>query len=229
MDSRTVQFRAIEWVEDDGARAESPGIAKASVQSQIETVLLRTISALIQGKDPFPAVFPWCPSSLSFRSIRMRGRRGVSSMRRCTWIWKVRPGSHARMGAPVLRARTTLQVLSLIHELSVDGAQTSLRDVYYRDPMLFESQRNSDEVISTFQGSHGAPPRFSKLAVVQAIHLISAKLFRCPRSALGLTCASRGKIFGPVYYTANGQYYDCRTFQAPAPTRLIVRTVRAGR
>jgi DNA topoisomerase VI subunit A len=55
------------------------------------------------------------------------------------------------MGAPVLRARTTLQVLSLIHELSVDGAQTSLRDVYYRDPMLFESQRNSDEVISTFQ------------------------------------------------------------------------------
>jgi len=228
MDSRTVQFRAIEWVEDDGARAESPGIAKASVQSQIETVLLRTISALIQGKDPFPAVFPWCPSSLSFRSIRMLGRRGVSSMRRCTWIWKVRPGSHARMDAPVLRARTTLQVLSLIHELNVDGAQTSLRDVYYRDPMLFESQRNSDEVTSTFQPMV-LRPRFSKLAVVQAIHLISAKLFRCPRSALGLTCASRGKIFGPVYYTANGQYYDCRTFQAPAPTRLIVRTVRAGR
>jgi hypothetical protein len=103
-----------------------------------------------KGSIPSSA-FPWCPSSLSFRSIRMRGRRGVSSMRRCTWIWKVRPGSHARMGAPVLRARTTLQVLSLIHELSVDGAQTSLRDVYYRDPMLFESQRNSDEVISTFQ------------------------------------------------------------------------------
>ena len=85
--------------------------------------------------------------------------------------------------------------------------------------MLFESQRNSDEVTSTFQRMV-LRPHFSKLAAVQAIHLISAKLFRCPRSALGLTCASRGKIFGPVYYTANGQYYDCRTFQAPAPARL---------
>ena len=80
--------------------SESPGIAKASVQSQIETVLLRTISALIQGKDPFPAVFPWCPSSLSFRGIRMRGRRGISSMRRCTWIWKARPGSRTHWNAP---------------------------------------------------------------------------------------------------------------------------------
>jgi hypothetical protein len=116
--------------------------------------------------------------------------------RACAHSHAARTLAHKLAAAQLKLAQSVrlLQVLSLVYSLKLTKARTSIRDIYYMHPNLFQSQRNSDE----------------------AIHLISTKLFRCPRSALNLTCASRGKMFGAVaYYNADGAYVDCMTLKVP--------------
>ncbi len=131
----------------------------------IEHFVLGYVRALIERKDPFSAHMMHHPS------MSLPALKTVKHAKRHAWVWRA---------------------VAWIYKLLCTRRQATKRDLYYADPPLFGTQKNSDEVIE----------------------LLSTKLLCQPRSALRVTCASRGKIWGALQYRENGASVDCMSLQA---------------
>ncbi|KAL7268962.1 endodeoxyribonuclease [Rhizina undulata] len=95
------------------------------------------------------------------------------------------PGKNA---TEAWRFTVLLKILELIHEALVDGIVTTKRDIYYKHPKLFKSQRIVDKLVDDI-----------------------ACTFGVDRGLLNVAAAAKGLIYGGIRITKmDGTVTDCK-------------------
>ncbi|MHA1506484.1 MAG: hypothetical protein ACTSR0_04765 [Candidatus Asgardarchaeia archaeon] len=84
-------------------------------------------------------------------------------------------------------AAMTIRILELIHFLLEEGIHATKREIFYNDPALFRTQRDSDDIIEDI-----------------------AALMATTRNALHVVAAAKGAVVGRLTFREGGDLIDCR-------------------
>jgi meiotic recombination protein SPO11 len=133
----------------------SPATQSFPIVSTIEAVILRVISAILAHEDPSPA---------------LGLHRGLLSRSPCGDFTGARCFLH------------TLRALVCSHELLLGGRTASLRELYYLNASLMETQAESNAALARAQAALGG----------------------APRHALGFFSAARGRFAGLLAVAGEG-------------------------
>ncbi|MCD6380790.1 MAG: hypothetical protein J7L50_00490 [Candidatus Odinarchaeota archaeon] len=84
-------------------------------------------------------------------------------------------------------AAMTIRILELVHFLLEEGIHATKREIFYNDPALFRTQRDSDDIIEDI-----------------------AALMATTRNALHVVAAAKGAVVGRLTFREGGDLIDCR-------------------
>ncbi|XP_029911930.1 meiotic recombination protein SPO11 isoform X1 [Myripristis murdjan] len=157
---------------------EEPG--SQEVLTRIENVILGVVTSL--SKDEAPVLV--LPNRSSWANVSFDSAVGLqmSSGNSVTTIRSDCPSS-------VTKFAHILKILSIIYKLIQSNSYATKRDIYYKDPQLFGSQRNVDFIVDD----------------------ISCML-KVPRRTLHVLATSKGLISGDLcYLEEDGTRVDCHS------------------
>uniref|UniRef100_A0A668A553 DNA topoisomerase (ATP-hydrolyzing) n=1 Tax=Myripristis murdjan TaxID=586833 RepID=A0A668A553_9TELE len=155
-------------------------ISSQEVLTRIENVILGVVTSL--SKDEAPVLV--LPNRSSWANVSFDSAVGLqmSSGNSVTTIRSDCPSS-------VTKFAHILKILSIIYKLIQSNSYATKRDIYYKDPQLFGSQRNVDFIVDD----------------------ISCML-KVPRRTLHVLATSKGLISGDLcYLEEDGTRVDCHS------------------